>query len=194
MRFGVALVMALSLGACGQAEQPGAEAPAVAEAPAAEPVELGQTQSTIDCPLEKATYGEPQAGWELRFRQGQSWEMRGMTESVFELVKADGTVVWGEIASNMGTSRDVGRAFFGCVRPGRDDEDLTEAQYDACRLWEGVVYSLNGGEPGFMPYQEANAPERVLMSDVGRKLRYSDVVSGPGGEPWDVFTFKSCAK
>ena len=66
-----------------------------AEAPPAEPVELGQTASAIDCPLEKAIYGEPQAGWELRFRHGQSWEMGGMTESIFELVKADGTVVWG---------------------------------------------------------------------------------------------------
>lgn len=192
MRFGVAVVMALSLGACGQAAPPKAEAPAK-PAVAAEPVELGETQSTIGCPLEKATYSEPQAGWELRFRHGESWEMGGMTESVFELVKADGTVVWGEIASNMGTSRDVGRAYFGCARPGRDDADLTEEQYDACRLWEGVVYSLNTGEPGYMPYQDANAPERVLMTDVGRKLRYSDVVSSPGEEPWDVFDFKSCA-
>lgn len=194
MRVAVVVMAALSLAACGgQGDAPVAVAPEAVAAPA-EMVELGQTVSSIDCPLEKAIYGEPQAGWELRFRKGESWEMRGMTESVFELVKADGTVVWGEIASNMGTSRDVGRAYFGCARPGRDDEDLTEAQYDACRLWEGVVYSLNGGEPGFMPYQEHNAPERLLMTDVGRKLRYSDVVSGPGGEPWDVFAFKSCAK
>lgn len=188
MRFGALAVVALLAGACGQAEPP-KEAPA-----AAGPVELGETASAIDCPLEKAVYGEPQAGWELRFRKGESWEMGGMTESVFELVKADGAVLWGEIAGNMGTSRDVGRAFFGCKRPGMDDPDLTEAEYAACRQWEGVVYSLNKGEPGYMPYQDANAPERVLMTDVGRKLRYSDVVSSPGEEPWDVFTFKSCAK
>ncbi|MDP3495032.1 MAG: hypothetical protein Q8R82_18120 [Hyphomonadaceae bacterium] len=194
MRVAVVVVAVLSLGACGgQGAAPVTVAPEAVTAPA-EAVELGVTVSSIDCPLEKATYSEPQAGWELRFRKGESWEMPGMTESVFELVKADGTVVWGEIASNMGTSRDVGRAYFGCTRPGRDDGDLTEAKYDACRLWEGVVYSLNGGEPGFMPYQEASAPERLLMSDVGRKLRYSDLVSGPGGEPWDVFTFKACAK
>ena len=194
MRLAVAAVLVLSLGACGgPGEAPAPLSPEAVATPVAA-VELGQTASSIDCPLEKATYGEPQAGWELRFRKGESWEMRGMTESVFELVRADGTVVWGEIASNMGTSRDVGRAYFGCARPGRDDQDLTEAQYDACRLWEGVVYSLNGSEPGFMPYQEGSAPERLLMTDVGRKLRYSDLVSGPGGEPWDVFTFKSCAK
>jgi len=192
MRFGVGLGLALVLGACGQAETPRPVVP-VAAAVTAEPVELGQTVSTIDCPLEKAIYGEPQAGWELRFRTGQPWEMMGMTESVFELVRADGTVVWGAIASNMGTSRDVGTAFFGCARPGMDDADLTEAQADKCRVWDNLVYSLNGGEPGFMPWGEGAAPERILMTDLGRKIRYS-VVEGPGEEPWDVFTFKSCAK
>ena len=65
--------LALVLGACGQAETPRPVVP-VAAAVTAEPVELGQTVSTIDCPLEKAIYGEPQAGWELRFRTGQPWD------------------------------------------------------------------------------------------------------------------------
>ena len=192
MRSGMAIGLALVLAACGQqAEAPKPAAPA---APAAtEPVELGQTESTIDCPLEKAIYGEPQAGWELRFRKGKPWEMRGMTDSIMELVGKDGTILWGDIASNMGTSRDVGRLYLGCNRPGAEDDDLTEEQYTACRMWEGVVYSLNKGEPGFMRGEGGNAPERILMTDIGRKLRYS-VVSGPGDEPWDVFDFKSCAK
>jgi len=191
MRFGMAIGLALVLAACGQpAEPPKPAEPAPA---AAEPVELGETQSTIECPLEQAIYSEPQAGWELRFRHGQPWEMRGMTESIMELVAKDGTVLWGEIASNMGTSRDVGRLFRGCNRPGAEDDDLTDEQYADCRQWEGVVYSLNKGEPGYMPGEGANAPERILMTDIGRKLRYS-VVSGPGEEPWDVFDFKSCAK
>jgi hypothetical protein len=32
------------------------------------------------------------------------------------------------------------------------------------------------------------------MTDLGRKIRYSDVVTSPGEEPWDVFDFKRCAK
>ncbi|RYD94788.1 MAG: hypothetical protein EOP61_20990 [Sphingomonadales bacterium] len=193
MRFGVAIGLMLALGACG----PQAEAPKPAELVAAveaAPVELGETQSTIDCPLEKAIYSEPQAGWELRFRAARPWELTGMTEAVMELVRKDGTALWGDVASNMGTSRDVGVLFHGCERPGADDEDLTEAQYDACRQWDGVMYSLNKGEPGYMPGEGANAPERILMTDIGRKLRYSDLVDGPGGEPWDVFDFARCAK
>ena len=194
MRVAGVVAAVLALGACGgPGEASVAVAPVAIAAAPAEPVELGQTVSSIDCPLEKAIYSEPQAGWELRFRKGQPWEMIGMTESVFELVRADGTVVWGDIASNMGTSRDVGTAFFGCARPGPDDADLTEAQADKCRVWDNLVYSLNGGEPGFMPWGEAAAPERILMTDLGRKIRYS-VVEGPGEEPWDVFRFKSGAK
>lgn len=192
MRSVAAIGLALVLAACGrQAEAPKPAEPAVPVA--IDPFELGETQSTIDCPLEKAIYTEPQAGWELRFREGKPWEMRGMTESIMELASKDGTVLWGEIASNMGTSRDVGYLFHGCNRPGAEDDDLTEEQYDACRQWSGVVYSLNKGEPGYMPGEGANAPERILMTDIGRKLRYA-VVSGPGEEPWDVFDFKSCGK
>ena len=184
MRSGLLVGLVLALGACG---------PQVGQL-SGQQAELGETRSAIDCPLEKATYTEPQAGWQLRFRPAKSWELVGMTESAMELVRKDGAVLWGEIASNMGTSRDVGRLFFGCERPGRDDEDLSEEQYAACRQWEGVVDSLNGGEPGYMPAQGEMAPERILMTDVGRKLRYSEPVSGPGGEPWDVFDFKSCAE
>ena len=161
---------------------------------AAEPVELGETESTIDCLLGKATYVEPQKGWELRFREGQPWEMGGMTEAIFDLVAPTGEVLWGEIGSNMGTSRDVGAVFHGCARPGMDDADLTQAQVEECRVWYNLVYSLNGGEPGFMPGENGAAPERILMTDLGRKVRYAGPVDGPGDEPWDVFDFKSCAK
>ncbi|MEQ1784428.1 MAG: hypothetical protein ABMA14_24010 [Hyphomonadaceae bacterium] len=191
MRFGVVAGLALVMGACGQAATPKAEAPAAA---VAAPIELGETPTSIDCPVEKATYVEPQAGWELRFRPGQPWELIGMTGNIMELVRKDGTILWGEIASNMGTSRDEGRLFYGCQRPGAEDDDLTEAQYADCRKWEGVVYSLNKGEPGYMQAEGGKAPERILMTDIGRKLRYSELVDGPGGEPWDVFDFKRCGE
>lgn len=189
MRFGVVVGLALVLGACGQAE------PAKPVEPvAAGPVELGETKSAIDCPLERATYSEPQAGWELRFRPGQPWEMMSMTTAVFDLVGPDGDTVWGEATSNMGTSRDVGRLFNkSCERPGPDGPDYTEQEWAACTIWENVIYSLNGGEPGYLAAADSNAPERLLLSDLGRKMRYQGPVEGPGDEPWDVFTFKSCA-
>jgi hypothetical protein len=146
------------------------------------------------CSLKNAIYSEPENGYEVRFRPGKSWEMRGMTESIFDLVTPGGVKLWGEIASNMGTSRDVGRVFYGCPAPTRDADNLADEEYEACLQWEGVVYSLENGEPGFMPYQDGPAPARILMTDIGRQIRYSEVVSSPGEEPWDVFDFKRCVK
>lgn len=189
MRLAVLAALTLSVAACGGEPAPSAPAPA-AEAP---PAELGETASKIDCPLAKATYTEPQKGYELRFRAAQPWELTGMTESVFDLAFPTGETAWGFIASNMGTSRDVGALFYGCARPGPDDVDLTEAQVAECRIWDNLVYSLNSGEPGYMPSEDSPAPERILLTDLGRKVRYAGPVDGPGDEPWDVFTFKSCA-
>jgi hypothetical protein len=111
-----------------------------------------------------------------------------------ELVAPDGRKLWGNISSNMGTSRDVGRIYHGCPSPAADADLLTDEEYDACQQWEGVVYALNKGEPDLMPSEGEKAPERILMTDLGRKIRYSDVVTGPGEEPWDVFDFKRCVK
>lgn len=146
------------------------------------------------CKLENAVYAERDNGYELRFRSPKSWELMGMTESIFDLVTPDGRKLWGEIAGNMGASRDVGRVYFGCPSPTPDGPNLTEEQIADCQQWEGVVYALNKGEPGFMPLFNEPAPERILLSDLGRQIRYSPLVLGPGGEPWDVFDFKRCAK
>ncbi|MCB1228049.1 MAG: hypothetical protein KDK99_19750 [Verrucomicrobiales bacterium] len=146
------------------------------------------------CPLERATYAEGDNGYELRFHQPKEWEMYGMTESVFELVGGpQDQTLWGYISGNMGTSRDTGNLFSGCARPGPDDDVLVEDLIDECRVWTGVVYAMTSGEPAFMPFHDEPAPPGILMTDLGRTLRYS-LLSGPGDEPWDYFTFKSCAE
>lgn len=145
------------------------------------------------CKLENAVYAERENGFELHFRKGESWEMGGMVEAVFDLVMPDGRKLWGNIASNMGTSRDVGRLYFGCPSPTADGEILTDEEHDACMQWEGVVYGINKGEPEMMAGDIGLAPERLLLTDLGRKIRYS-MVDGPGQEPWDVFDFKRCTK
>ncbi len=196
MRFVLAALLLLSTSACGEPQTP-APQPTEDAPPAAQPVarsestEIGVMASAIDCPMEQAIYSESQKGFELRFRRGESWEMPGMTDSIFDLVFPDGRTAWGYISSNMGTSRNTGHIFHGCKRPGPDDGNMSEQAIAECQVWEGLAYSLNKGEPGYMPSEGGNAPERVLMTDLGRKIRYS-LVDGPGEEPWDVFTFKSC--
>lgn len=159
------------------------------------PAAVAQVGSgTASCKLENAVYAERENGYELHFRKGKPWEMGGMTEAVFDLVMPDGRKLWGEISSNMGTSRDVGRLFWGCPSPSADGPDPTEEEYAACRQWEGLVYAINKGEPELLASDTGLAPERLLLTDLGRKIRYSDVVTNPGDEPWDVFDFKRCVK
>ena len=146
------------------------------------------------CPLQNAVYADPENGFELQFRKGKSWEYPGMTDAVIDMVTPDGKKLWGSITSNMGTSRQVGHLFYGCAAPGAEDPDLSEEEYDLCRQWQGVVYGINGDKIGFLPFEDEPAPARVLLTDLGRQLRYSDVVEGPGDEPWDVLDFKRCAK
>lgn len=146
------------------------------------------------CKLQNAIYTERDNGYELQFRKPKPWESRGMVEAVFDLVMPDGRRLWGEIAGNMGTSRNEGHLFFGCPRPSPEGDDLTDDEYETCRQWEGVVYAIVDGAPEMLPFDTDPAPKMLLLSDLGRQIRYSDVVSGPGGEPWDVFTFKACAK
>lgn len=146
-----------------------------------------------DCPMQHAIYTEPQAGYELRFRPAESWESYGMVKHVFEVVTTDGRfTLWGQIGENMGTSRDEGRVYFGCERPGPDDAPDDAALAD-CQVWENVVYALGDRSADYTPLPEEPAPDTLLLADFGRKLRYSEVVSGPGLEPWDVFTITGCA-
>lgn len=163
---------------------------AVAVFAAIAPDALAQTA----CKVENAIYAERDNGYELRFHKGKPWEFRGMTDAVFDLVMPDGRKLWGNISSNMGTSRDVGRIYHDCLSSTADADLLTNEEYDDCQQWEGVVYALDKGKPDFMPGEGEKAPDRILLTDLGRQIRYSDVVTSPGEEPWDVFDFKRCAK
>lgn len=147
-----------------------------------------------ECPIERAIYAERDNGYELRFREGRPWEYPGMTGNVFELVMPDGRELWGRFHSNMGTSRDEGSIFFGCSPPTDEDyDDMTEAEIAACRVWNGVVYGMADGEPGFVPSEGEAAPPGLLLTDLGRVVRYSGLVEGPGDEPWDYFELTGCA-
>lgn len=145
------------------------------------------------CPMTLALYADTAAGAELRFRAAQPWEQVGMTKHVMDLALPDGRVLWGSVTENMGTSRDVGHLFSGCTRPGPDDAPLDEAQIEACEVWSGVVYALQDGVVAPLPYAEEKAPESLILTDIGRQLRY-EIMDSPGDEPWDQFRLSGCAE
>lgn len=147
-----------------------------------------------DCTIETAVYGDSQAGYELAFRTPRPWEMGGMATHLIELRFPDGeTVLWGRIASNMGTSRDVARLYDGCALPTAETDGSSDDELAACLVWEGVVYSLGDRSAGHVPNYDEPPAEALLLADLGRVIRYSGLVLGPGDEPWDVFTLKGCA-
>lgn len=113
----------------------------------------------LACPMSLALYTEPMLGAELRFHAAAPWEQSGMVKHVMELALPDGRILWGEIGENMGISRDEGRLYWGCDRPGPDDAPLDEARIAECQVWSGVVYALQGGKADFTPPPDSKAPK-----------------------------------
>ena len=145
------------------------------------------------CPMSLALYADTATRTELRIRTPASWESDGMSTYVIELMLNDGRLLWGGIGQNMGTSRDVGRLYWGCDRPGPQEAPLTEQAAADCLVWEGVVYGLQDGVVSALPLPEEKAPNSLILTDLGRKLRYA-VFDSPGEEPWDQFKLSACAE
>lgn len=143
------------------------------------------------CPMTLALYADTATGTELRIRTPAPWE--GASTYAIELALRDGRVLWGRIGQNLGTSRDLGQLYSGCDRPGPEDMPLSEETAAACMAWEGVVYALQDGTVGALPQPAEKAPESLILTDLGRKLRYA-VFDGPGDEPWDQFLLHGCAE
>ncbi|WP_333817738.1 hypothetical protein [Tabrizicola sp.] len=144
------------------------------------------------CPMSLAIYTEPQSGFELRFRVPQSWEMVGQVDHMIELGLPDGRVLWGQIAQNMGVSRQEGTLFAGCPPPSQDGPTPQEV-LDECQAWQGVVYGLDQGRIGMLPFADQPAPPSLILADFGRQLRYS-VMDGPEIEIWDQLDLTACAE
>jgi hypothetical protein len=144
------------------------------------------------CPMSLAIYTEPQSGFELRFRVAQPWEQIGMVDHAIELALPDGRVLWGQIAQNMGVSRQEGTLYAGCPRHSTDGPTPQEV-LDECQAWQGVVYGLKDGRIGPVPQADEKAPPSLVLADFGRQLRYS-VMDGPEVEIWDQLDLTACAE
>lgn len=139
-----------------------------------------------------AIYTEPQSGAELRFRVAKPWEQAGMVDHAIELGLPDGRVLWGQIAQNMGVSRQEGTLYSGCP-PHSPDGPTPDEVLAECQAWQGVVYGLKDGRIGLVPFAEEEAPPALVLADFGRQLRYS-VMDGPEVEIWDQLDLTACAE
>lgn len=154
----------------------------------------GAPAVAADCPLMDAIYREP-GGYEIAFHPVAREDELAVTNT-FELVTPDGNArLVGHVTWGNGYTRPIGRLTYGCP-DGEQDEEAAKA----CTHWSGIVYGVTGSTVEMLGGQEANAPDQIVLSNLGQTLNYSLFPSLAGERgvtlddmPWDVFAFIACA-
>jgi len=147
----------------------------------------------LECVFSRAIYAEPTLGYELRFYPTINRDAANVSHR-FMVVRPDSDRnLRGSISGNMGVSRDTGFAGRGCPNPEVTGIEGTDADWEACQAWKGIVYVLADGGAAPLPWQDQPAPQTLLLTDFGRQIRYS-IGLGPADAPWDVFTLKGCSR
>lgn len=147
---------------------------------------VGSPAHAADCTFATAIYSQPETGYELRFQPQQRLARLGGTTNVFFL---DGPNVPKDTAAsvswNNGESRPTGWLMLNCP-----DDASSEEEFGDCIQWKGVIYELADGTAKLLPGEAESPPQRILLSDFGRQLRYAaNMLENP---PWDVFEFNKC--
>lgn len=165
---------------------------------------LTATQAVLaaeDCPQDSAIYVENSNGFELGFRPPEPWEAPANVSAILTLGFPGGETVWGTTWTPNGTSWNQASLHSGCTLPGPVDKatgDVLPGSSDdelaACRIWEGVIYSLAHNDVDLLPNPDEPAAPVILLTDLGPTIRYSGLVLSPGDEPHDVFTLSGCAR
>lgn len=139
------------------------------------------------CPQELAIYSEQEASASLEFTpagdtgSSHTFKIKFAENSVV----LDGVVLWTE---------DVARPM-GIVMHKCPDGDVTGPELDACTVWQGVVYAVDGqGKISLLPPEGAAAAEHLLLPDFAPALRQSSAygVGAVSKMPWDAFKMSGC--
>lgn len=139
------------------------------------------------CPIELATYGEPDAKARLEFRPtGEGAAVTNTFKMLLDNnVVLDGIVMWTE-----GVRRPVGMLMYKCP-----EGDVTGEELAVCTVWQGVIYTSDKSATiSLLPAEGAAAAERLILSDLGASLRASSAYGANGftNVPWDVFSLDGC--
>ena len=150
---------------------------------------LGGQSIAATCPQKQAVYADEDQTFTLQFTSPK--EGSGIATNTFKLMASEGNVGFdGWVVWNNGISRPNGVVTYKCP-----DGDITGDELDACKVWEGVIYSVfKDGEVDLLPPADDPAVESLLFPDLGRALRASQAWSDAklSTVPWDHFKFQSC--
>ena len=138
------------------------------------------------CPVELAVYTDRDAVASLDFRPaGKAAAVTNRFRMAIGDTILDGMVMWSE-----GVARPYGMLTWHCP-----EGDVTGPEYEACTLWQGVIYSADDtGAIGLLPAEGDAAPARLIFSDLAYALAARQEGPGPrlGALPWDVFSLSGC--
>jgi hypothetical protein len=139
------------------------------------------------CKQELAIYSEPEANASLEFTpagdtgSSHTFKIKFPENSVI----LDGVVLWTE-----GVARPMGIVMHKCP-----EGDVTGPELDACTVWQGVIYAVDGqGNVSLLPPEGATAAQQLLLPDFAPALRQSSAygMAGVSKMPWDAFKMSGC--
>jgi hypothetical protein len=147
----------------------------------------GASNALAACNQELAVYSEPEANASLEFTpagdtgSSHTFKIKFAENSVI----LDGVVLWTE-----GVARPMGIVMHKCP-----EGDVTGPELDACTVWQGVIYAVDGqGNVSLLPPEGAAAAEQLLLPDFAPALRQSSAygIAGVSKMPWDAFKMSGC--
>jgi hypothetical protein len=139
------------------------------------------------CPIELATYADMEGVAELEFTP--TLEAITVTNS-FKLLLDNNVVLDGVVQWTQGVARPNGMLMHECP-----EGDVTGQELAICTVWQGVIYTSDKlGNIALLPVEGAEAPEKLILPDLGPSLRLSSAYGANGfsNVPWDVFALKGC--
>ena len=152
---------------------------------------LATPAAAADCPLSRAIYDQAETGFTLEFRPVTPEDGLTVT-NVFDMtVPGSDKRVLGDVMWGNGFARPTGNLRYNCPDTYLEDDDL-------CIRWRGIVYGVTGGVVSLLSEDETSpAPEQLILSNLGQRIRYSGLIEELQVEisdpPWDVFRLKGCA-
>lgn len=144
-----------------------------------------------ECRQADAIYADRDGAYELRFQPLGSQSAAASNRFTMSVASTE-MIMDGYVMSSEDPDRSNGLMMFRCP-----EGDVTGADLDACTVWQGMVYGADAtGALANLPAEDAGAAERVLFAGLGPAIRGSSIW-GKGRAtvaPWDLLTFKGCAK
>jgi len=144
-----------------------------------------------DCRQADAIYADRDGAYELRFEPLGSESAAASNQFKISVART-AMVMDGYVMASDDPDRSNGILMFRCPEGDATGDDLR-----ACTIWQGGVYGADAqGTLGNLPGETAGAADRVLLAGLGPAIRESSIW-GKGKAtvaPWDVLTFKGCAK